>query len=90
MAKQGTAARARARKDRVVATRQLAAPPAGEGKEDLSVEIGVSVGWRIKVALFSLEQEGRKTTKKAFIEELIVDGLDRFDQEREKANRRAA
>ena len=61
-------------------TLQVTAPPQGEGRQDLSVEISTAVGWRIENALWYLKRSGRKMTKKAFVEQLVVDGLDHFDE----------
>lgn len=65
--------------DQVGTTLQIPPPPQGEGRENLSVEIAMSVTWRIQVALFQLQQRGQKTTKRAFVEELLVQALDDFD-----------
>lgn len=57
-------------------------PPKEEETEYLHVEVGRSVSWRLRVALFQLESEGEKTTKRAFVEEALVAALDTFDRKR--------
>jgi len=71
-------------------TLQIPPPPQGEGRENLSAEIAQSVTWRIQVALFQLQQQGQKTTKRAFVERLLADALDRFDKEHERKSQQAA
>ena len=43
-----------------------------EETENLSIDIPVSVGSRMELALFQLKIEGRKTTKKAYVTSLIA------------------
>ena len=69
---------------RIGLTTDVPAPPIEEASEDLSVEIRKAVGWRLKMALFQLEVEGERTTKKAFVEQALISALDRFDQNRKR------
>lgn len=50
-----------------------------ESTEALNVEIRTSVSWRLKLALLHLESEGRKTSKKAFVESAIAEALKAFE-----------
>lgn len=81
---------ARTKRKRVSPTKTIPAPPTGEGKEDLHVEIDMSVGWRIQVGLFQLKASGKKTTKRELVQRFVVEGLDRLDEELAKDSRNAA
>ena len=75
---------AKATKSRSLA-RVIPTPPAGAEEEKLSVDIPKGLGWRIKLALLTMESRGEKTAKKKFVEDAIVAALDRLDHEWEVA-----
>jgi hypothetical protein len=65
-------------------TAEIPAPLVDDATENLSVAIKKPIGWRLKMALFQLEIEGRPSTKKAFVENAIVSALDEFDRLRKR------
>lgn len=60
----------------------LPEPPPGEERVALHIDIPGTVNWRIKMALLIAEGEGKKVTKKNFVEEAIIKALDNFDNKR--------
>lgn len=67
-------------------TQVIPTPPPGEDEEKLSVSISTRVSWRLKIALLTMESMGQKTPKKKFVEQAILDALDRHDSQWGDAN----
>ncbi len=63
-------------------TKLLGRPPLEKKTAALNVEIDGELSLRLKLALLHLECEGTPVPKKAFVEEAIVQALDRFDAKR--------
>ncbi|TWT37178.1 hypothetical protein KOR34_21250 [Posidoniimonas corsicana] len=59
----------------------LPTPPPSEDAVTLSVDIPTKTSFRLKVALLHMEARGSKVAKKQFVQQALVDALDRFDQE---------
>ncbi|QDV74528.1 hypothetical protein [Botrimarina mediterranea] len=74
------------KKPKTTLTEVIPTPPAAAEEEKLSVDIPKQVCWRLKLALLTMESRGKKTAKKKFVEQAIVDALDRLDNEWEGAH----
>ena len=70
-----------ARKKKIGPTKEYPLPPAKEGTKDLGVDVADSIAHRIKLARYHLDVKcGMTITKRATVEQILLHGLDAFDE----------